>query len=209
MRWRTAEKTARRFVRALALAGGAGLLLAVAATCLSILGRLCRRALNSTLGAEHVPAALAWVGPILGEEELVQYAVGFALFAALPWATWRQAHIAVDLFGRHMRRQWRNFFNLLGGAALLMVSYLLLTRQWGLLFRRAGAGEEALPALLLAADWGGIAARMRLHEESQILGLKLWPMHLAAELCIGALLVAAAFCLLRAARRLAAGRGGG
>ncbi len=69
----------------IAVLGGLGLIFATILTCVSILLKLIRRGLDATLGALYEEVPWAFIRPILGEEELVTWGVGLALFSALPW----------------------------------------------------------------------------------------------------------------------------
>ena len=182
------EKRLRQITRAVALLGGAGFLFAIAATCLSIAGKLCRRALNAVFGADFNPPALAWIKPVLGEEEITQYAVGLGLFAALPWATLQGAHLTVDLFKNKFGPRLNGALDFLGQLIFAVVVGMILRQQWFLIFYKAGGGRAD------AGFWG----RLRWADESQILGIKLLPLHAAAELCVALLFVVCVFCVLRA-----------
>ena len=89
------EQAVERLCIWVAVAGGLGLLAATVVTCVSILLKLLRRTLDA---ANLNIAALENVRPILGEEEIVQYGVALALFAALPYVMFAKGHITVDLF---------------------------------------------------------------------------------------------------------------
>ena len=92
------ERTMNRFAAGLALLGGAGLIFATVLTCVSIILKMVRRGADAMFGASWVADTLPWLRAILGEEELVTFGVGFALFAALPWVMIQRGHIKVDLF---------------------------------------------------------------------------------------------------------------
>jgi TRAP-type C4-dicarboxylate transport system permease small subunit len=189
-----------RFSAGLALFGGLGLLFATCATCLSILLKLGRRSAEALLGPVWVEEHLSWLRPILGEEELVTYGVGFALFAALPWVMIQRGHIKIDLFEPVLGQRFNRFLDLLGDLALATLAYLILTRQWFLIFKKARGSKEPLGNLLLQGDFEQAAGRMRTAQESQILGVPLWPTYLVAELCVLAFFIVACFCVLRSAR---------
>lgn len=69
--------------KVMALAGGIALLALVAMIVVSVIGR-----------------ALIWAGlkPVLGDYELVEMGVGFAIFAFMPWAHLTRSHAIVTLF---------------------------------------------------------------------------------------------------------------
>ncbi len=196
------DRILTRLAAALALAGGLGLIFATVVTCLSILLKLANRIAGA--GAGGVPEHLAWLGPILGEEELVTYGVGLALFTALPWVMIRRGHIRIDLFQPWFPPRLNRTLDLLGDTALAAIAYLILTRQWFLIFRPARRSEDPLAAELATGNWSVLGDRLRDAQESQILGLKLWPTYIVAELCVLAFFVVACFCVLRSARALLA-----
>lgn len=196
------EKSIAHLTRTVALIGGAGLLAAILVTCLSILGKLCRRLLNAVFGADFDLPLLSAVGPILGEEELVQYAVGFALFTALPWLVLQQGNITVDLLKSYFTAGMNRVLDLLGHIVFTAIIYLIMTQQWFLIFAKTRRGQDTLPQLLFGGDWGGLLSRLRVSDESQILGLKLWPLYTVAELCVILLFIVSLFCVVRSLRGL-------
>lgn len=182
-----------------AIIGGMGLIVATLVTCISILLKLSRRGLD-VVG--WTPEALAWVRPILGEEELVQYGVGFALFAALPYVVYSKGHITVDLFSNVFGARLNRVLDLMGDAVLCALAYLLFTRQWTLLFKPARGDDPLWLNEVMTGNWLEIADRLRDRQESQILGLKLWPTYLVAELLTAVFFVVAVFCVVRSVRAL-------
>jgi hypothetical protein len=54
----------------------------------------------------------------------------------------------------------------------------------------------------MTGNWLEIADRLRDRQESQILGLKLWPTYLVAELLTAVFFVVAVFCVVRSVRAL-------
>ena len=190
----------------LALIGGAGLLVATLLTCTSILGKLGRRAIDAVYGATSAPGALDWVAPILGEEEIVQLAVGAALFAALPLAMMRRAHIRVDLFQPLFGGRLNRLLDLLADVALAVIAWLFLTRQWFLIFKQPRGDDPLVWQLVLRSDWPEIADRLRSNIESQILGIPLWPSYVVAQVCMAAFLIVAVYCVARSARAMVTGQ---
>lgn len=195
-----------RFVRAVAVVGGMGLLAALAVTCVSVVGRMGRRGLQAVFGEEELPGWVGWVGPVLGEEELVQFAVGLALFAALPWLTLREGHVRVEVLRRFFGTRVNRGLEMVGHAALAGVAWLMMTRQWGLLVGRARRGQESFWELVWGGEWADAAARLRFADESQILGIKLLPLYAVAELCVALWFVVCVVCVWRSARAWGRGR---
>ncbi|MEM8870925.1 MAG: TRAP transporter small permease subunit [Pseudomonadota bacterium] len=196
IRFKTVERGVERCAGALAVLGGLGLLFATAITCVSILLRLLSRLLQQ-LGTGLADDRIR---PILGEEELVSYGVGLALFAALPWVMVRRGHIRVDLFKPLYGDQMNRVLDLLADCALAVIGYLIMTRQWSLIFSKPRSGEDPVRTLLRDGDLGAIAERLRTAQESQILAIPLWPTYVLAELCVVAFVAVACFCVLRSAR---------
>ncbi len=196
------EHAMMRLTAGLALLGSMGLIFATIATCLSIVLKLLRRTMDALAGASATAEVLPWLRPILGEEELVAYGVGFALFAALPWVMIRKGHIRIDLcepvFGKHFNK----VLDFMGDVLLATIAYHILTRQWFLIFKKARGSEEPLGELLVKGDLAEIADRVRSSQESQILGVPLWPTYVVAEFCILIFFIVALFCVWRSLRAL-------
>lgn len=192
-----------RIIRSLcvtvAVLGGMGLIAATLITCVSIVLKLIRRGLDAVGLASET---LQWIRPILGEEELVQYSVGLALFAALPYVMYSKGHIKVDLFATAFGERTNRILDLIGDAVLCGLAYLLFTRQWTLLFTQARRDDAPWVTEFLTGNWVEIADRLRDRQESQILGFKLWPTYLVAEILTAMFLIVAVFCVLRSARTL-------
>ena len=196
------ERVITKLAAGVALIGGMGLFFATVVTCISIILKLVRRGFDSVFGATVVGDAVPWLRPILGEEELVTYGVGLALFAALPWAMLKKSHITVDLFEPVFGRRLNQILDLIGDLLLAILAYLILTRQWFLLFSKARGSKQPLGELLLQGDLTEAASRMRTAQESQVLGMPLWPTYIVAEICVAAFFVVACFCVWRSARTL-------
>lgn len=194
------EDTISRAAAGLAIFGGLGLIFATLATCTSIILKLIRRGLDTLFDPAVIGQTLPWLRPILGEEELVTFGVGFALFAALPWAMLRKGHIKIDLFEPVFAPRFNRFLDLLGDIALTTLAWLIMTRQWFLIFKKPRGSKEPVFDLFLQADFAQIVDRIRSSQESQILGLPLWPTYIVAELCIVAFFLVGLFCVWRSAR---------
>lgn len=199
------ERLIDRMCVGIAVAGGLGLIVATIITCVSILLKLGRRSIDAVFGADAAPAALEWVSPILGEEEIVQFAVGAALLAALPFVMIRKGHIRIDLFEPVFGPGLNRFLDLMSDIALAAIAYLIMTRQWSLIFRTPRGDSRSWGDLLLQGDWTGVADRLRDTQESQIIGIKLWPTYVYAEICVAIFFVVAVFCVVRSARTLVYG----
>lgn len=198
------ENGVKRFSAGFAILGGIGLFFATCATCISIILKMAGRVVTAMTGC--LPDSFNWLRPILGQEELVTYGVGVALFAALPWVIIQKGHIKIDLFEPLFNRTFNKILNLAGDIALAALAYLILTRQWFLIFKPARRSQESTTSLFLQGDMAGIVDRMRMSQESQILGLPLWPTYIVAEIRVIAFFVVACFCVLRSAKDLFAAK---
>lgn len=89
--------------RFMAVLGGTVLSALVLLTCISVAGRVLNTALHGATAQTLMPGfaerLLGWgVGPILGDFELVEAGMGFAIFAFLPLCQISGAHASVDIF---------------------------------------------------------------------------------------------------------------
>lgn len=196
------ERGMTKLAAGLALLGGLGLIFATVVTCISIILKLSRRFLDLFFESTAIGETLPWLHSILGEEELVTYGVGFALFAALPWVMIRKGHIKIDLFKPKFGNRFNELLNLLGDIALAAIAYLIMTRQFFLIFKKARGSKEPLGDLILQGDFAQVAGRVSSSQESQILGVPLWPTYIVAEICVIVFFVVACFCIWRSARAM-------
>lgn len=95
----------RAIARGMALLGGVVLTLLVCLSCVSILGRSMNTLGHAGWLEGLSPAFAAWlvgtgVGPILGDYELIEAGMAFAIFAFLPICQLRSEHAVVDIFTR-------------------------------------------------------------------------------------------------------------
>ena len=181
----------------LAVVGGLGLLVAILVTCVSVAFKVTRRALDALVANFLDSANWQGIKPILGEEELVQYAVGIALFSALPWAMLAKSHIRIDIFQPLFGRVMNRVLNFVADASLAFVAYMIMTRQWFLIFKKARGTQDALLDLVLTGDWPTVFSRIQQNHETQILSLKLWPFYVFAEFCIALFFIVAMYCSFR------------
>ncbi|MBL4813606.1 MAG: TRAP transporter small permease subunit [Rhodobacteraceae bacterium] len=192
------ENLIGRLSAGLALIGGLGLIFATLMTCISICLKLSRRLLDRFFSSE----LFTWAHPILGEEELVELSVGFALFAVLPYVMFRRGHVTIDLFESLFGRLLNRLLVLLGDLTLAVIAYLLMSRQWFLIFKKARRDDPLWSELFLRGNWSEIGDRLRDSQESQIIGIPLWPTYMVAEFCTVVFFITAVFCVIRSARTL-------
>jgi TRAP-type C4-dicarboxylate transport system permease small subunit len=125
-----------------ALAGGAMLLLLVAVTCASIVGRS-----FAFLGA----------GPLPGDFELVEIGVAFAVFSFLPWCQHRDGHARVELLKRFFGESANWILDILARALMLGIAAVIAWRLYHGMVDKL-AYRETTFILRLPLGWGYAAA---------------------------------------------------
>lgn len=87
----------------MAVLGGIMLSLLILLTCASIVGRALNGALHGDWAEAWIPGLAATlleagIGPVLGDFELTEAGMAFAIFAFLPWCHLTGGHADVDIF---------------------------------------------------------------------------------------------------------------
>lgn len=127
---------------ALAIAGG---LVLTAVTIMSVISITGRWAVGSTL------PVLSSMKPILGDFELVEMGVAFAVFSFLGWCQFQRGHVTVDIFVSRLSPRALAGLSTLSNAAITAVAVLI-------------AWHHGL----------GMMDRMRYNESTMILQVPLW-----------------------------------
>lgn len=114
----------------MALLGGAVLCLLVLMVCVSISGReLSDLAFSGILGEFGEWLIGQGVGPILGDFELVEAGVAFAIFAFLPLTQLSGAHAKVDVFtsglGVSVNRALATFWSIVMAVIIVLITWRL------------------------------------------------------------------------------------
>ncbi|GAA3873988.1 TRAP transporter small permease [Celeribacter arenosi] len=166
MYW-TVEKSVGWLARAMAVAGGVALLVVIALTCVSVAGR-----------------ALDWVGlsPVPGDIELVEFGIGFAVFASLPYAQYARAHARVDVLQRAFGARFNRFLDFAGDLFLGAFTGVVAWRLFLGMGEKGSYGETTF-ILQIPLVWGYRAAFV--------------------ACCAG--VVVALFCVLRSGRSMIGG----
>lgn len=120
------------------------------------------------------------LGPIRGIYDYTEIGMAMAIFAFLPIAQLREAHARVDLFGTMMPAALNLALDLLFNIAMLVV---------------AAVGTWRL--------WLGMQDKLRFGETTLIAQIPVWQGYAAALVGAAGFVIVAAFCVLRALRRLA------
>lgn len=163
----TMNRLADRIARLLAYAGGAVLLLLIALTCLSIIGRAL------------VPLDLGFRS-IRGIYDMTEIGMAAAVFAFLPLAQMRDAHARVDLFEPVFPQPLNRSLDLVFNAGMLAIA---VVGTWRLYL--------------------GMQDKIRFGETTLIAQIPVWYGYAAGMVGACGFVLVAAFCLWRAARRLA------
>ena len=136
-----------RFIRGLAkyvaVAGGLAMMAIVALIVVSVIGR-----------------ALLWAGlrPITGDYELAEAAVGFAIFAFLPWAHLTNGHAVVSIFTDFLNARANAWIVVVSDALMLAAGAFVAWRHWLGMIDKYNYGETTL--LLRMPLWWSYAAGM-------------------------------------------------
>lgn len=127
--------------RTVAIAGGLALTAIVALIVLSVIGR-----------------SLIWagLGPITGDYEIVEAAVGFAVFAFLPWAHLTRGHAVVSIFTDLAGPRFNAWLMVVCDALMLVVAVFITWRQTLGAMDKYAYGETTL--LLRMPLWWSYAA---------------------------------------------------
>lgn len=97
------HKLMTRIAQAMAILGGLVLAILIVMICISVLGRGINTIFHTGFMETLAPGLSAWVlstgvGPVLGDFELVEAGMPFAVFAFLPLAQMTSSHATVDVF---------------------------------------------------------------------------------------------------------------
>ncbi len=101
------HKAVLTLARWMAVLGGLVLVALVLITCVSVAGRILNGWLHSDFLQGLIPGPADWligigVGPLLGDFELVEAGMAFAIFAFLPLCQITRGHASVDIFTSRM-----------------------------------------------------------------------------------------------------------
>lgn len=142
-----------RFIRTLAhvtaLIGGAVLVLLIAMTTLSIIGRSINKVLHGDFFESQMTGVSQFllnlgVGEINGNYELLEAGVAFAIFSFLPICQFYGAHASVDVFTSALPGAVNRWLIAFWEIVLTAVILLIIWRLYGGLERYLGNGETTL-----------------------------------------------------------------
>lgn len=155
------HKLIHLLARGLALIGGIALVLLIAITVISIVGRT-----GATLAySEFVQSSLtvlsdalvaSGIGPINGDFEMVEMGIAFAIFCFLPWCQLTSGHATVDLFTSALPERVNRFLIFFWEVVLALAIILIAWRLGVGMSDKMRYGETTF--LLQVPVWYGFAA---------------------------------------------------
>lgn len=154
--------------RALAILGGAVLVVITLLVVVSIVGRAAVTVAYMASADDGIffqwlsSAARALVdlgaGPVSGDFELVEAGTAFAVFAFLPWCQLNRGHATVDLFTSFLPDGANRVIDLVSELLMTLVITLIAWRLWAGLMDKIRYGETTF--ILQFPVWWGFAVCM-------------------------------------------------
>ncbi|MCP5086080.1 MAG: TRAP transporter small permease [Rhodobacteraceae bacterium] len=151
-----------KLARAMAVIGGLVLTILIVITCLSVAGRALNTVFHGWVG-DLMPTVSQWfldmgVGPILGDFELVEAGVAFAIFASLPLCQITSSHASVDIFTNNFPSGVNRFLRMITEIVFAAVLVLIVWRLYEGMMSKRGYGETTF--LLQFPIWWAYAASL-------------------------------------------------
>jgi len=151
-----------RLGRAMAVLGGLVLGSLIILTCLSVAGRVLNTVLHGKIGA-LAPGVSQYlldlgVGPILGDFELVEAGVAFAIFAFIPLCQVTAGHASVDVLTKVFPRIVNRFLQMIIDIAFAIALILIAWKLYDGMLSKQRYGETTF--LLQFPIWWSYAASL-------------------------------------------------
>ncbi|WP_372884847.1 TRAP transporter small permease [Shimia sp.] len=151
-----------KLARAMAVVGGLVLSILIVITCLSVAGRALNTVFHGWVG-QLMPRVSQWfldmgVGPILGDFELVEAGVAFAIFASMPLCQITAGHASVDIFTNNFPRGLNRFLRMIIEIMFAAVLILIVWRLYEGMLSKKSYGETTF--LLQFPIWWAYAASL-------------------------------------------------
>lgn len=151
-----------KLARVMAIIGGLVLVFLIVMTCVSVLGRGLNTVFHGWVG-QILPGMSKWflnlgVGPILGDFELVEAGVAFAIFASLPLCQIAGSHATVDIFTKNLPRDVSRFLLMVTEILFACVLILIAWRLYEGMLSKKSYGETTF--LLQFPIWWAYAASL-------------------------------------------------
>ena len=155
--------------------------------------------LASVIGRALLPLSPRF-GPIKGDFEIVEMGVAVAIFAFMPLAQLRRAHVTVDIFVSRLSPRLQAFLGLVGDALIALASGVILWRFWLGFAEKFPYGSEALRAAL------GMGSAPFFPETTYELEVPIWIPYAGALAGAVAFFVVSLYCVWRALNWVLNGR---
>lgn len=155
------QRFIRGLARLMALLGGIVLVGLILLTCVSVLGRGGNSFGHSGFLEAVAPALgealiATGIGPVMGDFEIVEAGIAFAVFAFLPWCQIRQGHATVDVFTAMMSERANRVLVTAWDVLFALVLALLAWRLYEGMIGKVRNGETTF--LLQFPIWWAYAA---------------------------------------------------
>ncbi len=149
--------------RFMAILGGLVLSALILLTCVSILGRQLNGFLHSDFMERVAPGFAEWalnmgVGPVMGDFELVEAGVAFAIFAFIPFCQITAGHASVNIFTNFLPLRANRFLTMVIEIVFAAVLVLIAWRLYEGMMSKRGFGETTF--LLQFPVWWAYAASL-------------------------------------------------
>lgn len=170
----------QKLANVMALLGGVVLCLLVLMVCISVSGReLSDLAFSGVLRGLGDWLIDLGVGPILGDFELVEAGVAFAIFAFLPLTQLKGAHAKVDVFSKGMGRKTDRALGTFWSVVMAMIILLITWRLFVGMQDKMRYGETTY--LIQFPIWWAYAASLTAAIAASIVSLYCAAMRLAGQ----------------------------
>lgn len=126
-------RSLEKISRAMAYGGGFVLAMIALVTVASIIGRF---------------FLFAGLGPIRGDYEIVEMGSAIAVFAFMPFAQFKRAHVVVDIFTLRLSQRFQTCLGLIGDILIALVSGVIAWRFWLGLGEKIPYGSDAVRSAL-------------------------------------------------------------
>lgn len=152
-----------KLARIMALIGGAILTALILLTCISVAGRTINTLMHNDWIEENFAAAAQYIldlgfGPILGDFELVEAGIAFAIFAFLPICQITSGHATVDIFTSKLPNRANRFISMVVEVIFAIVLVVIAWRLYEGMMSKMKYNETTY--LLLMPVWWAYAASL-------------------------------------------------
>ena len=163
-----------RLARFMAILGGLVLTALIVLTCVSVLGRGINTFLHWDVIETAMPglskSLLDWgVGPILGDTELVEVGMAFAILSFFPFCQITAGHATVDIFTANFPAKVNRVLQAITDIVFAGVLILIAARLWAGMEGKMDYNETSF--LLQYPIWWGFAAAFAAAAAASVVGI--------------------------------------